>query len=255
MNKELALSFDSEVKTLQVIAKAAQDSGLYQGVGGEAKIFMILMAAKEMNIPPMQALNKGLNNIKGNIEISARLMGGMIRRKGHSIIPKECNSKICILEGTRADNGDKFSAQFTMEDAKQAGLAGKDNWRNYPEDMLYARAMSRLARRLFPDVIGTAYVEGEIADTIKEKKATKQENELEEADVQVVEETPEEKDALFSAFALDFHEEKPDLIKEYLHKYSNHWKKSGDETVADYEDGDKFRADFMKWKKKNYPED
>jgi hypothetical protein len=40
--------------------------------------------------------------------------------------------------------------------------------------MLYARAMSRLARRLFSDVIGTAYVEGEIRDTIEKPEYLQQ---------------------------------------------------------------------------------
>ena len=38
--------------------------------------------------------------------------------------------------------------------------------------MLYARAASRLARRLFPDVIGTMYVEGEVSAEKSEKKGS-----------------------------------------------------------------------------------
>jgi hypothetical protein len=40
----------------------------------------------------------------------------------------------------------------------------------YPEDMLYNRALSRLARRLFADVIGTSYIEGEIREAIECEK-------------------------------------------------------------------------------------
>lgn len=53
-------------------------------------------------------------------------------------------------------------------------------WAKYPEDMIYARALSRLARRLFADVIGTAYVEGEI-----------REEKLEMSDAVVIDEDPE----------------------------------------------------------------
>jgi hypothetical protein len=151
-----------EMQILQTIARTASTSGLYSSIGNEQKILMILLAAQELGIKPMMALNGGLWNIQGKIEISARLMNSMIRRAGHSIIVKEINSQKCVLEGKRADSGDTFTAQFTIEEAQRAGLTSRDVWRKYTEDMLYARAMSRLARRLFPDVIGTAYVEGEI---------------------------------------------------------------------------------------------
>lgn len=154
----------SDLSALQFIARTATSSGLYSNSGNEQKILMILLAAQELGIKPMTALNGGIWNIQGKIEISARLMNSMIRKAGHSITIKEINNKICILEGKRADNGDTCTSQFTIEEATKAGLASRDVWKKYTEDMLYARAMSRLARRLFSDVIGTAYVEGEIKD-------------------------------------------------------------------------------------------
>ncbi len=253
MTKEIAIqnnSFEREVQTLQTIAKTAQASGLYAGVGGEAKIFMILLAAKELGIPPMQALNKGIYNIQGSIEISARLMTAMIRRAGHSIIVKECSADICIMQGKRADTGDTFTAQFSKEDAIRAGLLSRKNWKDYPEDMMYARAMSRLARRLFADVIGTAYVEGEIRDLKEPKEDSIEPQEAEVTVEDVKPETPEEANETFEAFAKNYADENPENIKMYLQKYSEHWKKSAMDTILDYQDNAKFCVDFMKWKKK-----
>lgn len=152
-----------EFQMLQIIAKNAQDSGLYSGVGQQAKILMILLSARELGVSPMLALNGGIWNIQGKIEVSARLMNGLIRRAGHSIKIICSNDEICTLRGTRSD-GDSFECTFSMADAAKAGLNGGNVWKKYPADMLYNRCMSRLARRLFPDVIGTAYVEGEIKE-------------------------------------------------------------------------------------------
>lgn len=161
-----------EFQMFQTIARNAQLSGLYRGVGGEAQIFMILLAARELGISPMLALNGGIWNIQGKIEISARLMNGLIRRAGHSLTVVKSDNEICILKGKRSD-GDTFECSFSFEDAERAGLTGRDVWKKYTSDMLYNRCMSRLARRLFSDVIGTAYVEGEISDAKEIEKLQK----------------------------------------------------------------------------------
>lgn len=152
-----------ELQNISLVARTAHASGLYSGVGSEAKIMMVLLAAKELGVSPCLALNGGIWNIQGKIEISARLMNGLIRRAGHSIKIIVSNDTHCTLLGTRTD-GDSFETSFTMDDATKAGLSSGNVWKKYPADMLYNRCMSRLARRLFPDVIGTAYVEGEIKE-------------------------------------------------------------------------------------------
>ncbi len=158
-----------EFQMFQTIAKSAKSSGLYGG--DENKIFMVMLAARELGIPPLLALNGGLWNIQGKIEISARLMNSMIRRAGHSMHITSTRTE-CVITGTRADTKETHMETFTMEMAERAGLANGNVWKKYPEDMLYNRCMSRLARRLFPDVIGTAYVEGEIKEA---KEVEKQE--------------------------------------------------------------------------------
>lgn len=163
------LPSQNEFNMFQTIAKNAQVSGLYGGVGGEAKIFMILLAARELGISPMIALNGGIWNIQGKIEISARLMNAMIRRAGHTM-QIDSNAERCIIKGKRCDTGEEHTETFTWSMAEKAGLAGGNVWKKYPEDMLYNRCMSRFARRFCPDVIGTAYVEGEIREAIEPEK-------------------------------------------------------------------------------------
>lgn len=236
---------ESEFQILLSLAKNAAMSGLYSGVGSEQKILMVLLAARELGIPPMQSLNGGLWNIQGKIEISGRLMNAMIRRAGHSIIVKECNSKICIMEGKRADSGDTFTAQFSIEDAIKAGIANRQNWKSYTEDMLYARAMSRLARRLFPDVIGTAYVEGEIRDSKIEII-----EETPELPNKILTLTPQEENAKLDEFLQEYSEEEREYMRTYLQKYCDYWKKNIIQAIEDYNDKDKFLYDYSKWREK-----
>jgi len=176
-----------DLQSVALIAKTAHASGLYSGIGGEAKIMMILLAAKELGVGPCQALNGGIWAIQGRIEVSARLMNGLIRRAGHSIKVVTSTDTECILLGTRSD-GDSFQCAFTMEDAIKAGLAGSNVWKKYPGDMLYNRCMSRLGRRLFSDVIGQCYIEGEIKEA---KEIEKKERELAQAEYEEIKHNPE----------------------------------------------------------------
>lgn len=177
-------NFPSQVdlQSVALIARTAHASNMYNGVGGEAKIMMILLAAKELGVGPCQALNGGIWSIQGKIEISARLMNGLIRRAGHSITLVRSDDECCTLKGTRTD-GDSIELSFTKEDAIKAGLWGTNTWKKYPGDMLYNRCMSRLARRLFSDVIGQCYIEGELREA---KEVEKKERELEQAECEEI---------------------------------------------------------------------
>jgi hypothetical protein len=179
-----------ELQSVALIARTAHASGLYGGVGGEAKIMMILLAAKELGVGPCQALNGGIWSIQGKVEISARLMNGLIRRAGHSIKVVMSDDTCCTLLGTRSD-GDFFETSFTMDDAVKAGLANGNVWKKYPADMLYNRCMSRLARRLFSDVISECYVEGEISESKEaEKKEKNKPENLEQAECEEITQKP-----------------------------------------------------------------
>ena len=77
------LPTDHEMQVFTLMAKQAVDSKLYKGVGDMPAVMTIILSARELSIPPMQALNGGLNIIQGKIEISARMMNALIRRAGH----------------------------------------------------------------------------------------------------------------------------------------------------------------------------
>jgi hypothetical protein len=194
VQRKMTAPTEAEFQVMQGIARNAAASGLYVGVGSEQKILMILLAARELGVGPMTALNGGIWNIQGKIEMSARLMAALIRKAGHSFSIKVINDAECTVEGKRSDNGDSFAATFTIHEAQRAGLLRPGGtWAKYPQDMLYARAFSRLARRLFADVIGNAYIEGEIRETTGKIIRSEPENEM----------SPEEIDAYLDSFDED----------------------------------------------------
>lgn len=137
----------------------------YQAMG-EAGIFAIVQKANSLGINPLEALNGSMYFVQGKVELSSIMMAKLIRAKGHSItLDKNSNNEICILHGKRKDNGDTWKVSFSIEDAKRAGIYKQGGpWSKYPDTMCYNRALSKLARQLFPDEIGNCYIEGEIRD-------------------------------------------------------------------------------------------
>lgn len=127
-----------------------------------ASIFAIVSKAKSLGLDPFDAINGGLYEVHGKIEMPAMTMNQLIRMGGHSVRVKELDDSKCTLTGKRKDNGDIMEVSFTYQEAQRAGIAKSGNWDKYRQDMLFARALSRLGRRLFPDLLKGCYVEGEI---------------------------------------------------------------------------------------------
>ncbi len=245
-NSNNLIPSDHEMQVFQVMARNAASSQLYRGVGGEPQIIMIMLAARELGIPPMVALNGGVHCIQGKIELSARLMGSLIRRSKHSFTVNSLTDTECVIEGKRSDNGDTFTSSFTIQEANRAGLVRQgSNWIKYPKDMLYARALSRLARQLFPDVIGTAYVEGEIREARTEKP-------IEIDVVQESEISPEEEDIKIKNFLNDHPEEERIYVENFIKKKAEYYKKRPSMILKEYEGNkEKFTKEFLQWRKKH----
>lgn len=125
-------------------------------------LYSIISTAISLGVDPLIALDGGLYFHQDKIEMKSRLMSSLIRQKKHIIQKDDADPTICILTGTRADTGETLTASFSMKDAELAGLDKNMNYKKFPKDMLFARALSRLARQLFADVIGNCYVEGEL---------------------------------------------------------------------------------------------
>jgi hypothetical protein len=160
MSNNLVPSIE-EMNSLITLSEHAFNSKFCEKLGGKSAIFTIMARAKEIGMPPLEAIMGGMNIIQGKVEISPRAMNAMIRRAGHKLEILECNGMKCTIRGTRKDTGETLTVSYTIEDAKRANIY-KGAWVTYPDDMNFKSALSKIARRLFADIISTSYVEGEI---------------------------------------------------------------------------------------------
>lgn len=105
----------------------------------------------------------GIYIVSGKPTIGAGIMAGAIKGSDkYDFTIVECTKEKCKL--CFHENGKEVGAIETIiDDFPQ--LNTRDNWKNYPDDMLFARAISKGMRRYCPDVFGmTVYVEGELDD-------------------------------------------------------------------------------------------
>lgn len=159
-------------KKLEKIAEELNKSPLYQHYSYK-DLLGILVFAQDRGISLSQALDGGLYIFNGKIEMTSRLMQMLIRSRGHTIvIDPESDKEKCILYGKRADNWNELTVTFSKDKVKNPKVLNKPNWKDHSDSMLFARALSLLARRLFADVIGGAYVEGELEDCLPEESKT-----------------------------------------------------------------------------------
>lgn len=223
---------EHEMAAYQTMAAKASASQFFTKLGGEGGLLSIMLLARELGIAPMEAIFGGMNCIQGKVEISPRLMNKMIRQAGHMVEIVECTDMSCTLKGIRTDTNESYIMTYTLEDAKKARLIRPDSgWEKYPSDMLFARCISRLARRLFADIISTAYVEGELREEKNMPKLASNETVI---DAEIAQEDNKELEELRGNFWMwlqTTHDH--GLVKEFLEMVSKKKKQVVEYTMKD----------------------
>lgn len=191
-----ALTGVPTIDEAMALGKVFADSGFFTGAASQAKAATKILAGAELGFPPMVSLS-GLDVIEGKVTLSAGLMSTLIQRSGiFSYRIVHLDGQACELEFSRNGIAISPSVRFTMEDARRAGLAGKKNWIAYPQDMLYARAMSRGYRRYCTLLSGgPLYTPEELESPIDVQASTVEEPGPATIDAEVVEILPVAVDA------------------------------------------------------------
>lgn len=152
-----ALMKITSVEDLGQIGQIFVKSGFFADTRDAAQAIVKVMAGQELGFAPIASMT-GVYIVKGKVSLSANLMAAAIKRSGRytfkvlNLDAKECSIEFYeILGGKRESIG---VSSFTMAEAAQAGLAGSATWKNFPRNMLYARAMSNGAKWYCPDVFG-----------------------------------------------------------------------------------------------------
>lgn len=168
INQKSIMPSPVEFNMMKEMASMAIKSGLLPtSVNTPEKAIIIMLKGRELGIAPMLALSH-ISVINGKPCMSAELMLSMI----YENIPRaiinivSTNETECVIIAQRP-GGAPTEFSFKKSDADKAQLLSKKPWQSYPTAMYRARAISAMARALFPDAInGVSYTPEELGADI-----------------------------------------------------------------------------------------
>lgn len=162
----LPATLDDNIRWCQSMASSSMLPRNYQNQ--PANLLFALEYADALGVSRVSALTS-IHVIDGKPSASADLIAALIRRAGHTLRVTATNER-AVAQLIRKDDPDfTFEVEWTMERAKQAGLAGKAMWGKYPRAMLRSRAISEIGREGASDVLmGMIYTPEELGAVITE---------------------------------------------------------------------------------------
>jgi hypothetical protein len=155
--------YDATGMDLMTLGQTLARSGYFQDTREAAQAVVKVLAGAEMGIGPIAAMT-GIYIVKGRVTLSANLMAAQIKRSGkYDYRITRMDDTGCTILFFQA--GEQVGeSTFDEADAKAAGLLSGDNWKKFPRNMYFARAMSNGAKWYCPDVFsGPVYTPDELS--------------------------------------------------------------------------------------------
>ena len=144
-----------------MMAKAVADSGLF-GIRNEAQAFALMCVAQADGIPPIKAVQQ-YHIIDNKPALKSEAMLARFQAAGGKIRWTERTAQRVSLWLSHPQAGE-LEVSWDMDRAKAAGLAGKNQWKAYPMQMMGARCISEGIRALYPACLGGCYTPEEVRD-------------------------------------------------------------------------------------------
>ncbi|HQN51000.1 MAG TPA: hypothetical protein PK913_08060 [Phenylobacterium sp.] len=155
-------SIDEALRMAEIMSRASIVPKDYQGNPGN--ILVAIQWGAEIGLPPLQAM-QNLAVINGRPALWGDAVIALVRGSGLlETIHEDITADVATCTVKRKGEP-PASRSFSVEDAKRAGLYGKQGpWQQYPKRMLQMRARAWALRDVFPDVLRGVHVGEEAQD-------------------------------------------------------------------------------------------
>lgn len=163
-NDAIMLNGDALSAALKIAERLSKSNLIPKALQGKPDdVLVVLLTGRSYGVDPMTALSN-ISVINGKPVLEAKLLHGLcLARKDvcEYFVCVEANATSATYEAKRVGAPKPERKTWTIKQAQDAGLHGKENWQKYPQAMLEARAKAALARSAFPDVVTGAYIPDE----------------------------------------------------------------------------------------------
>lgn len=169
----LAVYQPTTLKEFIEVGNIFATSGYFKDATAGAQAIVKIMAGREIGLGLFESMN-GFHIIEGKMTMAANLIATLVKRTpGYDYRVLELSREACRIEFYR--DGEVLGAsEFTIEDAKAANLVKPNSaWVKWPQNMLFARAISNGTRFYCPEVTGgmPIYTPDELGQEVDETGA------------------------------------------------------------------------------------
>lgn len=148
---------------LQAMAGSLVKSKLFGFETVEQAMSIMLIAQAEGRSPALAA--RDYHVIKGRPALKADAMLARFQQEGGIVEWDEyTDTKVSGRFSHPKSSPKPVSIEWTIDMAKRIGLAGRDNWKNYPRAMMRARVISEGVRTVYPGIAVGIYTVEETQD-------------------------------------------------------------------------------------------
>lgn len=131
----------------------------------QARTFAIITTGLEIGLAPMASVRGIYVTKKGRIAMMADLMLGIAMSAGATFKYLQNDEKAAKIEWARGGSGGVY--QFTVEDARAAGLLNKDTYKEHLKSMLLSRCKAHAARLAAADRLSGIYTPDELGAEVR----------------------------------------------------------------------------------------
>ncbi len=145
------------MRELKDLAGIMLESGAFPDIKSAAQAMVKVIAGNELGFSPIVSMT-GIHFFQGKVSLGANLIASLIKDSGkYEYKITEHTTDACSVVFYQMINNELkqlgVPVRYTIADAQKAGLTGKDNWKKYPMDMLFAACIRQGARRYCADIL------------------------------------------------------------------------------------------------------
>ena len=213
VKKELTLEeWEKTVKFLYA-------SGYFVGLANPSQALAKAQCGRELGFTPFYSLQH-IFIVPGKAPaVDGQAMGALIKNRGYNYRAVETTAKVCTIKFFGRQGEEIGVSSFIIQEADKIidsngkALSSKKVWKDYTQDMLWWRCLSRGARRFCPDAISGVYYIEELDYEMKDGEV--------ESDISAFKvEVPKVQEVLSPAQAPQVEKTRKDILEELVEKHT-----------------------------------